>query len=137
MLIKPLTLIQFHPVARRKAPLALSLALFTLAMGPRASAQGPTITTFDALGAGTATGQGTFPTAISPAGSITGQYADASNVSHGFLRAPDGSITTFDAPGAGNGGGQGTIPVSNNPAGAITGNYVDASGVSHGLLRSP
>jgi hypothetical protein len=59
-----------------------------------------------------------------------------SNVSHGFVRAGDGSITTFDVPGAGTGSGQGTNPVCNNPAGAITGYYIDGSGVFHGFLRT-
>ena len=29
--------------------------------------------------------------------------SDGNNVSHGFLRAPDGTMTTFDVPGAGTG----------------------------------
>jgi hypothetical protein len=32
---------------------------------------------------------------------FSGQYIDASNVAHGFVRASNGAITTFDAPGAG------------------------------------
>ncbi|MBV8812029.1 MAG: hypothetical protein JO033_25455 [Acidobacteriaceae bacterium] len=40
--------------------------------------------------------------AINP-GAITGDYSDASNVSHGFLRAAHGDITTFDVPGGGTG----------------------------------
>jgi uncharacterized membrane protein len=42
--------------------------------------------TFDAPGAGTASGLGTSPFDINPEGVITGWYTDASNVSHGFLR---------------------------------------------------
>ena len=45
---------------------------------------------------------------------------DASDVNHGFLRAPDGAFTTFDAPNAGTAPGQGTIPVCNNPVDSIT-----------------
>src|SRR4029434_5573875 len=81
----------------------------------------PTITTFDAPGAGTGPGQGTTAFAINPAGTITGRYSDASDVLHGFLRTPNGAISTFDAPGAGTGPGQGTSAFSINPAGAITG----------------
>ena len=81
-------------------------------------------------------GQGTTPANINPAGAITGEYIDANNVLHGFVRNPDGTITKFDAPGAGTGAGQGTNPVSNNPAGAIAGYYIDANNVSHGFLRS-
>jgi hypothetical protein len=46
------------------------------------------ITTFDAPGAGTGAGQGTLPETPNLFGVITGQYIDASNVHHGFLRKP-------------------------------------------------
>src|SRR6266480_3286630 len=49
----------------------------------------PTITTFDALGAGTGPGQGTLPFAINPAGMVIGYYIDAGDARHGFLRTPD------------------------------------------------
>src|SRR5215472_4201950 len=45
------------------------------------------ITTFDAPGAGTGPGQGTstaLVTGLNPAGAVTGNYLDASNVNHGF-----------------------------------------------------
>src|SRR6516225_7596574 len=94
-----------------------------------------TITTFDAPGAGTGSGEGTFvetPTGgINPVGEITGDSCDAVTC-HGFLRTPDGTITTFDPPGSTLTNGNGI-----NPAGAITGNDVDAGGVFHGYLRSP
>src|SRR5436309_16110002 len=70
----------------------------------------PTITTFDAPGAGTGPGQGTIPFGINQAGTIAGRYADAGGVIHAFLRTPDGAFTTFDAPGGGTGPGQGTSP---------------------------
>jgi hypothetical protein len=100
------------------------------------------VTTFDAPGAGTATGSGfgTFPTSINEGGTITGRYIDAHNVDHGFLRSPSGDeFIAFDAPGAGRtaGSGQGTFPVSINKAGAITGHYNDSNNVSHGFLRTP
>jgi hypothetical protein len=47
---------------------------------------GGTITTFDAPGAGTGPGQGTFSIGNNPSGAITGYYVDGSNVNHGFLR---------------------------------------------------
>jgi len=68
---------------------------------------------------------------------VTGEYVDASDVNHGFVRTKHGALTAFDAPGAGTGPGQGTIPLSNNPADAITGYYIDANDVSHGFLRTP
>jgi len=128
--------VQLRAAAGRKGALALCLGLFTLGLGHSAKAQNrkATIITFNAPGAGTGSGQGTFPLAINPAGTITGFYADASNVYHGFLRAPDGTITAFEAPGAGT--FQGTLAYSINPGGAITGLYVDASNVDHGFLRA-
>jgi hypothetical protein len=108
------------------------------------------VTTFDAPGAGTGSGQGTFTAStggLNPAGAIVGGYLDASNVNHGFVRAPDGTFTTFEVPGAGTGSGQGTLPGFINPGGAatgfinpagtVTGAYIDASNVFHGFVRAP
>jgi hypothetical protein len=91
-------------------------------------------TTFDAPGAGTGAGQGTFSFAISPVGEITGFYFDATNASHGFLRDRNGTITTYDVPGAGTGPGQGTYGGGFTPNGTIMGNYFDANDVSHGFV---
>jgi len=82
-------------------------------------------------------GQGTVPQNISTPGLVTGNYVDASDVNHGFVRAKHGSITRFDVPDAGTDPGQGTVPLCNNPVDAITGYYIDASNVLHGFLRSP
>jgi hypothetical protein len=131
---------QFYSATRRKGALAICLVLGTLVMGISVSAQGPTITTFDAPGAGTGPGQGTMGIAINPAGVIAGAYTDANGVNHGFLRAPEGTFATFDAPGAGTGPGQGTFVAlvgAITPAGAVVGTYTDANGVNHGFLRSP
>ena len=97
------------------------------------------ITKFDAPGAGTAPGQGTSTAqnCLNPAGAIAGTYADASNVTHGFVRAPNGAITKFDAPGAGTGLFQGTSAMGINPGGAVKGGYADASNVVHGFVRGP
>ena len=100
---------------------ARCVLLCALAMSVSASAKEPTITTFDAPGAGTSAGQGTLAFDITPAGAIVRYYADASSVFHGFLRAKDGTLTTFDAPGAGSGAGQGTLAFVINPAGEIVG----------------
>ncbi len=98
-------------------------------------------TTFEAPGASIVAGSGlgTFPESINDAGSVTGRYADANGLYHGFLRSPRGEFTTFDAPGAStdSGGGDGTLPKSINAAGAITGHYADAQGLIHGFVRSP
>jgi hypothetical protein len=104
--------------------------------------------TFDAPGTGTSVGfRWTFPNSInSPSsisinnrGTVTGNYVDSNNVSHGFLRSPGGEFITLDAPGASSAAGSfdGTFPSSINNGGAITGNYIDANEVIHGFLRSP
>ena len=92
-------------IGRLPWALAVCVAMCTLAQGFSANAQERNITfiTFDAPGAGTGPGQGTFPNAINPVGAIGGDYLDASNLNHSFLRAPKGTITTFDAPGRGHG----------------------------------
>ena len=46
------------------------------------------ITTFNASGAGTLAGQGTFGAAINAPGDVAGYYTDADNVIHGFLWKP-------------------------------------------------
>jgi len=91
-------------------------------------------TTFDAPGAGTGAGQGTFSYAISPGGKITGYYFDGTNASHGFLRDRNGVITTFDVPGSGTAPLQGTYGGGFTPSGTIMGNYFDADNLSHGFL---
>jgi hypothetical protein len=78
-----------------------------------------------------------FPSGITPAGTITGAFNDGFSINHGFLRASDGTITTFDAPGAGKGLNQGTAPMGITPSGVITGLYIDANGVHHGFLFFP
>ena len=78
-----------------------------------------------------------FPSAVSPKGTLTGSFNDGHTINHGFLRAPDGTVTTFDVPGAGTGFDQGTVPLGIDPAGEIMGFYRDANGVSHGFLLLP
>ena len=82
-------------------------------------------------------GQGTYATAINDAGTITGFYADITNVLHGFLRTTGGTITKVDVPGAGNGAGQGTMPANISKNGTIAGTYVDVNGISHIFLLNP
>jgi hypothetical protein len=130
----------------------LCLAACMLGAGISALAQRPGIIEFDAPGAGNAQGSGlgTQGEDINPAGAITGLYADANNVMHGFLRTPRGRLITFDAPGAGTVpnlyfkstpagtyGGQGTYAMSINPEGAIAGSYIDENNVGHGFVCAP
>ena len=91
----------------------------------------PSITTFDAPGAGTSPGQGTIALAINLQGEITGYYTDGGNLAHGFVRSPDGKILAINAPGA----TQGTFPAAINFAGKITGYYIDDNSVAHGFVR--
>ena len=98
------------------------------------------IITFNAPGAGTGSGQGTFDfflDVLNELGAITGYYVDANNVSHGYVRAPNGAITTFNVKGAGTSSGQGTWPQNITDLWAIPGYYIDSNGVSHGFLRAP
>ena len=125
--------------------LCASTALFTptqlLAQkeGPTiGSGQQPNIVEFDVKGASTLPGLGTFAVANNFQGAITGYWADASSVSHGFLRSPNGTITSFEATGASTAAGSaGTVPTSINDLGAIAGEYQDANGLYHGFVRFP
>jgi hypothetical protein len=56
-------------------------------------------------------------------------------VSHGYVRAADGTFTFFDVPAAGTGNGQGTFPMTNNPGDTVVGYYVDNNGAFHGFVR--
>jgi hypothetical protein len=89
------------------------------------------ITEFDAPGAGTTAGQGTWAASINLVGAICGFYVDANWGYHGFLRAPNGVITNVDYPGS-----AGTIGLIND-VGEIAGWYWDANGLNHGFVRSP
>jgi hypothetical protein len=66
-------------------------------------------------------------------GQITGYYATADGIYHGFLRRLNGQIDTLDAPGAANAG---TFPKDINDLGQIVGYYQDANFVLHGFVRS-
>ena len=90
------------------------------------------ITPFDAqVPPGTGPTQGTYPTAITPAGIIVGIVLDAYGVYHGFVRSRDGTTNPFDPPGS-----TSTIVTGINGVGTITGYYTDANGVVHGFLRA-
>jgi hypothetical protein len=85
------------------------------------------VTPFNAPGDGEGAGlnQGTVAYAINDLGVIAGQFEDAKNVCHGFVRQPDGKITPFDVKGAGTAANQGTIAWSLNLQGATAGIYTD------------
>lgn len=91
------------------------------------------ITTFDAPGAGTESGQGTWAWSINLAETVVAYYVDSSDGVHGYMRSARGAYTAIDAPSP----AVITIPESNNDLGAIVGNYLDASFVNHGFVRAP
>jgi hypothetical protein len=74
---------------------------------------------------------GTLAFSINAAGAITGfYYKPQSQISHGFVRDPEGNFTTFDPPGS-----ISTIPQSINAGGDVTGYYNEANLVVHGFVR--
>jgi hypothetical protein len=140
---------EFRASTRARTSLPLVLVLCTLALNVTASADEPAIISFDAPGAGTSPGaslvtplgtfflpQGTFPYGINGSGAIGGNFQDAHNVLHGFLRTPEGEFITFDAPGAGTGALQGTQGFAISPRGVVVGKTFDANSVQHGMLRT-
>ena len=109
------------------------------------------ITTFEAPGAGTSSGQGSSGISINLEGAVLGFYADSNNVVHTFVcvsgcTSPR-TFTTFEAPGAGTADigancfvpqtCQGTYAFSNNAFGAIVGFYRDSGNVIHGYVTAP
>src|SRR5438105_789947 len=64
-------------------------------------------------------------------GFVTGEYLDGNDVSHGYVRSPDGKIKSFDPAGS-----VGTASKSINNKNTIAGDYVDGGGRRHGFLRS-
>jgi hypothetical protein len=77
----------------------------------------------------------TLASGITPDGTITGYYTDASGVQHGFLRDRNGSFATFDPPGS-----TSTAPTSISPSGEIAGAWCETSLFScprlHGFVRT-
>ncbi len=110
----------------------LTVALLAaLVMAVQAFA-GEKITTFDVPGAGVGNGQGTEAIGVNARGSVVGWYNDQNNVSHGFVRHPDGTFTKFDPEGSTR-----TRAFAINFESATAGFYLDASNVRHGFLRTP
>jgi hypothetical protein len=142
---------KFRATARRKEALLLYLAACILGLGFSASSYAQTITTFEAPGAGSLSGQGTEAITINPVGATAGFYADSSNVAHAFLCvsgcASSHNFTALEAPDAGtsdNGSGclaadscQGTYAFAINPFGVITGFYNDSNNTGHGFVIAP
>src|SRR5215471_13363651 len=87
-----------------------------------------------APGAGTESGQGTFPTGITDSGQIVGFYVGGDGVAHGYAQGPGGRFTVINAPGAGGAAGQGTFLFSVDDRGVICGGYVTSGNIEFGLV---
>lgn len=127
--------------ARRLGLLALASLLCTLSLGGPAIADEASFVTLDAPDAGTTPGvtplpQGTFPYQVNNDGEVGGNYQDANNAFHGFLRTRDGEFIEFNAPGAGTGPFQGTQGFAISPRGIVIGKTIDANYTTHGMLRT-
>ena len=96
---------------------------------------GGAITSFDAPGAGSSSGQGTFGFSIDTEGAVTGWLFGA--YFYSFVRAPDGAITSFRTPKAGTKPGQGTVAQSISRTSSVTGDYTDELYVHHGFVVTP
>ena len=98
----------------------------------------PAIITFDAPGAGVGPFEGTLTYVINDRGTIAGDHFDSNSITHGFVRATNGTFSTFDAPGGGTGPYQWHPPPPGmNSVEKITGFVEDSSYVLHGYLRAP
>jgi hypothetical protein len=112
----------------RSIPILMLLACSAMPVWPQTDAlTNLQIITFDAPGAGTASGQGTVARSLNPTGAVTGEYYDSSEAVHGFVRAADSAIITVDVPNASTANGQGTFPRCINPSGEIAGFYYEVS----------
>lgn len=120
-------------------PFVCSVAFAVTPMSVSAAEQDLKITTFDVPAAGNGSGQGTYTAGINLFGAIIGSYTDVNNVSHSFIRQPNGKITTFDPPGTASipyPGFNGSGAIGSNAEGTVGGYFVDANLVVHAYLRS-
>ena len=68
---------------------------------------------------------------------MTGEYADANNGYHGYLRNAVGRFVEFTVPGGGTDNANGTYPFSMNIWGLVTGFSSDPNGNATGFVRFP
>jgi len=90
------------------------------------------LTSFDAPGAGTSPGQGTFAQDINAGNTIAGSYIDESGGYHGYTLDSSGAFTSFDAPS----GSTYMITWGINDSGTTTGWYEDSGGVTQSFVRT-
>jgi len=70
-------------------------------------------------------------------GVAVGDFEDAAEVTHGFVRSRNGNIRVIDVRGAGTAQFQGTSVDDINNGGTISGTFIDSAGRQHGFLREP
>jgi hypothetical protein len=92
-----------------------------------------TLTQLDAPGYTGNPSAGTIATCISTDGTVVGSVFDSSQVTHSFVRAPDGTYTIFDPPGTGL---MWSAAFSINSNGVIAGSFTDSNSIGHGYLRN-
>ena len=90
-------------------PMAVAIAGFALSSAPALASASPHFRTLDHPGAGAASGQGTFTSAINNRGDVVGDWVDGNNDNFGFL-FHDGRFTAINDPNAGTAPFQGTNP---------------------------
>ena len=93
-----------------------------------------TFTVIDAPSSGSANGTGTYVTCINANAVVAGYYrTDGSAMTHGYVRAADGTFTEFDPPNSGQ-----TFITGINKSGAVVGTYYDTvAKLTLGYLRQP
>jgi hypothetical protein len=72
----------------------------------------------------------TLAYSINSSQQAVGYYVDAAGVTHGYLRASDGTLTFPIDPA----GSTGTVLFANNDLNHVVGRYADSAGVTHGLF---
>ncbi len=93
---------QANPKLRQKSRSFALLTAMTLFAVLAITVQGHSqkITAINVPVAGTGAGQGTLAFGVNGSGEIVGYYYDANNVSHSFLRKPNGTFKEFDPAGS-------------------------------------
>ena len=117
---------RIRSLATIRPRLFLGMCLTIAAECPIASAEAKWVS-IDVTGSSQST-----PVAINDKEVVTGSWLDNSGISHGFVRASDGTITSFDAAEEVN-----TQVLAINKDGLVAGYYFDFSGNESGFIRAP
>lgn len=124
----------FQPAKTRSFSIAIAgiaLAMFAGGSCLAQEATAPAFTSFDAPGAGTGSGQGTFPVAITWNGFIGVTVFDNNTVAHAYVRSPKGYYTAVAPPNSID-----TYLAGLNSSGQIVGAFIDSKNQTHGYFRN-